>query len=782
MLHHFQFRLEHFPLQRFGPRWHLHALACVMSAASDDELANIINAAQGLEAHDLDDGLGAVLEAARRAIPKEQYKQRGTLLMSHARQILSLQRKSRPSPIAPHVQERINRFHADYAVREEDRIVVEERRPAKQKGRGNYRHWLPDAILRCCWGLRPRARALAKRRRLRAKQAPRPTAPSAASARNFAQFYRAGHGHVHDVRQAVAQQYMDIVKAKLEQLPAADHMILEVSLDETEMPVHLRASNEIAHVMVIHGRLTTCAGGEARPVTLDLVMPTAVLENTAAHSLLAALTSRLPIQLEALRAKCNQRLTLVLCSDSGPSCLKLARHLQFLPAVCRMHQHCLAMVSILKLGGLLSSLFSLCLLFKRRRVQTMIRRQLWEHIRRNVRVVYELPAEQERTHVRSVLGLMKDVVEMRTAGSTAETGRAKAWRRLERLFARLNYDGPELYHYCPYGCHQSLDEVCKDFHECICKLFLEHPPSVIAENKWTKLWPPLVHFAAFLGIGSQLLQGASAGLRNLAADLDLGEVREDDLLGMDDRLTYLRKEQTRVLKASRFFNAESIREKLVASSLAMKCSLHVMGAFFKSARRYEAGQPRSILSLIHPNKSPAAACLQQYIRVLRDDTDPHWLPLAGGGGGWSPRLYHMASVPALMEMGNIYRRFIVAMDCWPWRLGLLLDDSLGDAAQQALAQELLDAHPCCLDDFTLKFRQESGFVVQDVLSAPRLRRLREIFEHVPLTNVGAENRFASAHTRHATSHGNAVGTETLACEHVLAESKMVLDSGLARLP
>jgi hypothetical protein len=370
---------------------------------------------------------------------------------------------------------------------------------------------------------------------------------------------------------------------------------------------------------------------------------------------------------------------------------------------------------------------------------------------------------------------------MRTVSDAPQTGRAKAWHRLEELLARINLDGPQLYHYCPYGCHQSLDEVSKDFHECICKLFLEHPPSVIAENKWTKLWPPLVHFAAFMGIGSQLLQGASAGLLDLAADLDLGHLNEDELLGMDDKQTYVRKEQTRILKASRFFSATWVREKLLASSLAMRPSLRIMGAFFQSARRYDIGQPCSILKLIHATTSPAAACLQQYIRVLRDDSDPHWLPLAGGSHGWDSHLYHLASVPALMEMGNIYRRFVVAMDCWPWRLGHLLDEARSDAAQQSLAQELLDAQPCCLDDFTLRFRQGSHNV-QDILSAPKLRRLRHIFEHVPLTNVGAENRFASAHTRHAASHGNAVGMDTLACDHVLAEAKMVQDSGIACVP
>ena len=173
------------------------------------------------------------------------------------------------------------------------------------------------------------------------------------------------------------------------------------------------------------------------------------------------------------------------------------------------------------------------------------------------------------------------------------------------------------------------------------------------------------------------------------------------------------------------------------NEIALAFDRHFGGAFFLSARRYDIGQPSSVLKLIHASTSPAAACLQQYIRVLRDDADPHWRALAGGRQGWDPHLYHLASVPALMEMGNIYRRFAIAMDCWPWRLGHLLDEARSEAEQQSLAQELLDAQPCCLDDFTVAFRQGSHNV-QDILSPANLRHFRDGFKIKKLQVSGWE--------------------------------------------
>jgi hypothetical protein len=98
-------------------------------------------------------------------------------------------------------------MNADYAVRTDGHIDVTETRPQRVKGTGRYRHWLPSAILRCCWGLRPRPRSRCKTRTRCTTKQPPPTKPSplVASARCIASFYRAGHNYV-QIRNAVAQR------------------------------------------------------------------------------------------------------------------------------------------------------------------------------------------------------------------------------------------------------------------------------------------------------------------------------------------------------------------------------------------------------------------------------------------------------------------------------------------------------------------------------------------------------------------------------------------------
>jgi hypothetical protein len=94
----------------------------------------------------------------------------------------------------------------DFAVRQEDTIDPSEKKPQKVKGRGSYKRWLPAAILRACWGLKPRTREVARPRyRIKKKSKCRPhtTAPTVGSARTnvatrnllgFILFFRADVG------------------------------------------------------------------------------------------------------------------------------------------------------------------------------------------------------------------------------------------------------------------------------------------------------------------------------------------------------------------------------------------------------------------------------------------------------------------------------------------------------------------------------------------------------------------------------------------------------------
>jgi hypothetical protein len=156
-----------------------------MADALDAQLGDLLAALPEV-ADPLDAQLADILAAAHAVRPRERYTQRGTLLLDHARQIKSERSQSRKT-VAPHILDRIERFHQDYAVRSDDRIELAETSPAKSPGTGKWRQWLPAAILRCCWGLRPRRRVPKKvRRRVRVKSkptGPHRSAPTTASAR-----------------------------------------------------------------------------------------------------------------------------------------------------------------------------------------------------------------------------------------------------------------------------------------------------------------------------------------------------------------------------------------------------------------------------------------------------------------------------------------------------------------------------------------------------------------------------------------------------------------------
>ena len=53
------------------------------------------------------------------------------------------------------MENKIAKYHMDYAVRNDDIISIKEKKQTKCRGTGAYKAWLPEAILRCCWGLRP---------------------------------------------------------------------------------------------------------------------------------------------------------------------------------------------------------------------------------------------------------------------------------------------------------------------------------------------------------------------------------------------------------------------------------------------------------------------------------------------------------------------------------------------------------------------------------------------------------------------------------------------------
>lgn len=180
----------------------------------------------------------------------------------------------------------------------------------------------------------------------------------------------------------------------------------------------------------------------------------------------------------------------------------------------------------------------------------------------------------------------------------------------------------------------------------------------------------------------------------------------------------------------------------------------------------------SLLVFVHKSKSPVTAALQTMCARLRCEGDPAWLPLLALGP-WSEEAYIVASSLCWMEMGELFSRFHVVLNQWPWRLGNLVGDELSDDAKHALAVEL--GSTCDhLDPFTRLCKQQAP-TVEQILSEENIRFLTDLFQNVPVSNIVSEASFAASHIRRATSHGNHFSLPTVASNHVLAGAKTCFD-------
>ena len=213
---------------------------------SDDD----INAIQArLSSYDSDgflsdadiDAVTFALEELERTGP--DFKKRGKGLTKYMRACKKTNAGNKDK-LAKHVQDQIKTHNVEHAKSKRDLIIPEERKPRTIPGKGVYKQWLPEALQRACWGLRPLVRAPKKPRkavrRIRGKQAAaHMPAPSTGSSRMFAVFNRANHTHVQKVRDGMAEKYMRVQEILLKAEGHADTMILQCALDATQEPVQL---------------------------------------------------------------------------------------------------------------------------------------------------------------------------------------------------------------------------------------------------------------------------------------------------------------------------------------------------------------------------------------------------------------------------------------------------------------------------------------------------------------------------------------------------------------
>jgi hypothetical protein len=157
---------------------------------------------------DSDAELADIIAAARHAEPK--FEQRGCLLTRHMRGVKKALNTSAVVKVAPHVERRIEYHNMNLAIRASDIIDVSEKKEPIVRGKGKYRHWLPAALQRVCWGLKP----LRIRIRVRGKR-PHVAAPSSASLRTWAGMCHAGTTYTQSIRNAVAERFLELQQGHL---------------------------------------------------------------------------------------------------------------------------------------------------------------------------------------------------------------------------------------------------------------------------------------------------------------------------------------------------------------------------------------------------------------------------------------------------------------------------------------------------------------------------------------------------------------------------------------
>ena len=131
--------------------------------------------------------------------------------------------------------------------------VMESRKKAfKINGRGKYKVWLPQALLRVCWGhqvANSQARTQEKLR-LSARKKSRVALAVVSSSRERARHMRSSSTHIARVRNAICELFLCVQEEALKSFEFVPEQWIHIALDETQEPVSMCVRSEMCQVMV----------------------------------------------------------------------------------------------------------------------------------------------------------------------------------------------------------------------------------------------------------------------------------------------------------------------------------------------------------------------------------------------------------------------------------------------------------------------------------------------------------------------------------------------------
>lgn len=628
------------------------------------------------------------------------------------------------------------------------------------------------------------------------------------TARQVGRRVKGGHKHTNDVRSMVALLYMESQKDAIHkamssaQVHPHNWVVYSLMFDESKFVLKTTGESTLCQSVLTAHAMLHYEDKAMHVSSHEVVYAPVVVERATADNLLAGLTSRHPAPLASL-LESGLFGCLQVSTDAASTNYKivkhwaesLAPHILVLWVRCLQHQAALAMSSMSRLLDLVGPLFCLVRLLHSGHHMRQLRRHIHTIIDENL--VWEIkerpdPVDRERLH-RLLEWCHWDGLASRRDGdgisTCCEVRRAEA-NELEACFTG-DITSDLIIHHCPEGCCQSRQAAVE---RCTNAFMapLERRLQVPSLNRWLQLSPVVALICVLCAIHRLLPRGELA-FTNLAggaddeedpADVEARAVGAPQSMGAE-RVTDSRRQR----KAREWLATTSTLSTLLIWVSVGRLVMVIHYELFQcgTLNRTDKDGKTALQKCIDMMKSRPLRILCKLAKSLDVGTAEHqeiW-PLfesfLGPINATGRNLAALCTAAVHRAVGNLWRRFVVRLRSWPWRLSLLLSDQLSHDEKVAIAEEFIAARRCCLDPYFGAKLRELVSEAHDLLLAPVLRFLAACFTKAVAATTHCEDQFA--HLRQYLQRSQrATHMASAAAYHMLLESRRIHKAWYESLP
>ena len=345
------------------------------------------------------------------------------------------------------------------------------------------------------------------------------------------------------------------------------------------------------------------------------------------------------------------------------------------------------------------------------------------------------PPAECQTHTAHVLRLTL-LRPLHTKGRSNSEVRGEAFllHTRQRLCGLLNGDvrRNRVTHYCR-GCCNGYEDCARKIMDVLLVAFLEQLGSVLpSTNKWWTYEPAMVPATALLLLHG-LLQRAVVAAYSREADQEID--------GEDENVDFHKYAQAKVRQTLDFVRAP---ESPVDLAIALWAS-EGLDKLSATMQHIDA-HGKSLLDATHPN-GPAMDAERYAYRIVTGAAEIEAPPL-------SAIVHHFAANPevdiqevtcaararAIQVAAQIWSRFIVQFESYPWRLIRVVDPRTSEEEQRNIMDSFLDAPLCDLDaGFSAPLRDSLLDPRPSSFDAATRRMLQALAEVGHTTNMHLES-------------------------------------------